>query len=76
MTTKYLSLSIRDGALHGWIAGDESDAFTINGPPHTLEVVARVLRASLCVEHEFSQRGAVREPFVNDVTAAEKEQQS
>lgn len=55
-----------------WFNGDESDLVNISGPAGTVDALCRVLRGSEgAIEHEISQRGAVRAPFESDLTAAE-----
>jgi len=54
-----------------WIGEDESDSFVISGRADTVDAIARILRVAGGTEHELSQRGAAREPFVNDATKAE-----
>lgn len=60
-----------------WVGKNEEDALHMSGEPHTVDAFCRALRvAEGLVEHELAQRGANREPFVDDLTAAQLEQKA
>lgn len=67
-----IKIKISDTNATCWVDDDETDTFTMSGPPRTLDALARALRAQN-VEHEFTQRGANREPVANDLTKSERD---